>query len=303
MLKRLLYRNCLVELQPRETRTKTSTARTWQPVRPEDSTHLADARLQLHHAAQFGSAAGISFLEHQADDSHANLEWVPALAGLFSRVIPTRTAFRIGVRPADLTLLIVTENDQSIARYRLHGRTIVEATAWIRARIAPLGVDAARYTLKRHYEIPGHPVAMGDSFDASDKPSFEQLSKWLANGASILVSIIRPMQDASEVRCWPHHFDIATRIQVGSRRAIGIGLEPGDEYYDEPYFYINMNPQPSAAQARLRPLWGHGIWHTREWVGAVLPGSKLERASAQERQVREFVDSAVSACRALATQD
>lgn len=292
-----------MELQPRETHARSSTNRAWQPVRPEESTHLSESRLQLHHAVQFASAAGISFLEPQADDSHTNLEWVPSLAGLFSRVIPARTAFRIGVRPVDLTLLIVTENDQAIARYRLHGRTILEATAWIRSHITPLGIDAGRYTLKRNYEIPGHPVAMGDSFDASEKPSFEQLSKWFANGASILTSFVRSIHDASEVRCWPHHFDLATRIRVGSRRAIGVGLEPGDHHYDEPYFYVNMSPQPSAAQARTRPLWGRGTWHTRQWVGAVLPGSKLEGASAQERQVREFVDSAVSACRVMAALD
>ena len=292
-----------VELQPRETRTKSSTIRAWQPVRPEESTHLSDSRLQLHHAVQFGTAAGISFLEHQPDDSHTSLEWVPALAGLFSAVIPAQTVFRVGVRPADLTLLVVTEKDQSIAQYRLHGRTITEATEWVRAQIAPLGVDAARYTLKRNYEIPSHPVAMGDSFDASDKSCFEQLSKWFGNGASILGSLARSIHDASEVRCWPHYFNIATLIQVAPRRTIGVGLKPGDHYYDEPYFYINMSPQPSAAQARSRPLWGRGTWHTREWVGAVLPGSKLEGASAQEQQVREFVDSAVSACRALATQD
>jgi hypothetical protein len=291
-----------VELQPQETRTKGSTTRAWQPVRPEESTHLSDSRLQLHHAVQLATAAGISFFPHEPDDSHNNLEWIPALTGLLSRVIPARTAFRIGVRPVDLTLLIVTENDQSVRRYRLHGSTIVEAKQWIRAQVASLGIDAARYTLKRRYEIPRHPVAMGDSFDASDNSSFEQLSKWFANGASILGSLGRSIH-AGEVRCWPHHFDIATLIQVGRRRTIGVGLEPGDNYYDEPYFYVNMRPQPPAAQARSRPLWGHGTWHTSEWVGAVLPGSRLERASAQEQQVREFVDSAVSACRAMASLD
>jgi hypothetical protein len=290
-----------VELQPQETRTKSSTTRAWQAVRPEESTHLSDTRLQLHHAAQFGTAAGISFLEHRPDDSHTNLEWIPSLAGLVSRVIPAGKGFRIGVRPADLTLLIVTEKDQPIARYKLHGRTIVEATQWIREQIAPLGVDPARYTLKRDYEIPAHPVAMGDSFDASERAQFEELAKWFSNGASILGSLARSIHDASEVRCWPHDFDIATLVPVAHERTIAVGLEPGDSSYDEPYFYVNMRPYPSPAQVRSRPLWGRGIWHTGEWTGAVLTGSRLEGASLQEWQVREFIDSAVSACRALAT--
>ena len=283
--------------------TYRSSPRTWQPVRPEDSAKLSDCRLQLHYAAQFGTAAGISFLEHRPDDSHTNLEWVPALGGLFSRAIPTGRPFRIGARPSKLALLIVTEDNQPIAEYKLHGRTITDATQWIRSQIKSLGADPTRYTLRRHYEIPAHPVALGEAFDASSPTRFQELSKWFANAAALLGSVVRKTRGASDVRCWPHHFDIGTLIKVASNRTIGIGLEPGDEYYDEPYFYLNMTPQPTASRAKSRPLWGEGIWHTNEWVGAVLPGSRFGAASAQERQAREFLDSATAACRGLLTQD
>lgn len=291
-----------VELQPHETRdTRPSTTTAWQPVHPEEVTLLSDARQQLHHAAQLAAAAGISFLNPRPDDSHTNLEWVPALAGLFSRTIPATTPFRVGVRPVDLTLLVVAEYEGPVAHYRLHGRTIIDAAVWIRAQIATLGGDPIRYALKRHFEIPGHPVALGDAFDASDRSGFAELTKWLANGASTLDSIARSIPEASEVRCWPHHFDIATLIRLTPDRTIGVGLEPGDHYYDEPYIYVNMSPQPTASEARSRPLWGRGRWHTHEWVGAVLTGSRLGAGSAQEQQVLEFIDSAVSACRGLAT--
>src|ERR1700694_196856 len=53
-----------VELIPHEAReTRRPSPKTWQPVRPEEATKLTDARLQLHHAAQFAAAAGISFLQ------------------------------------------------------------------------------------------------------------------------------------------------------------------------------------------------------------------------------------------------
>jgi hypothetical protein len=293
-----------VELIPQTaTDTYRSSPKTWQPVRPEDAGKLSDCRLQLHYAAQFGAAAGISFLEHRPDDSHANLEWVPLFAGLFSRVIPAPRSFRIGARPSKLALMIVTEDNHLIEEYKLHGRTITDATQWIRSQIKSLGVDPALYTLRRQYEIPTHPVAIGESFDASAPSLFEELSKWFANAATLLGSVVRRTRGASEVRCWPHHFDIGTVIRVTSNRTIGIGMEPGDDYYDEPYFYLNMTPQPTASRARSRPLWGNGTWHTNEWVGAVLPGSRFGGASSQERQVREFVDSATAACRGLLTQD
>ncbi|MDP9203020.1 MAG: hypothetical protein M3P26_13970 [Gemmatimonadota bacterium] len=259
--------------------------------------------MQLHHAAQFGAAAGISFLQHVPDDSHTNLEWVPALDGLFSRVIPARTAFRIGARPVKLALVIASDENRPIAEYHLHGRTITEAKDWIRSQIKLLGADGSRYTLARHYEIPRHDVAIGESFDASEPSCFEELSKWFGNGAALLGTITRSALVASEVRCWPRHFDIGTVIKVAPRRTIAVGLDPGDQYYDEPYFYVSMSPQPAALRARSRPLWGSGAWHTREWVGAVLCGSRLGAASSQERQAREFLDSAVTACRTLLTLD
>jgi hypothetical protein len=276
--------------------------RTWQPVRPEDAAKLSDCRLQLHYAAQFGTAAGISFLEHRPDDSHTNLEWVASLGGLFSRAIPTGRPFRIGARPSKLALLIVTEENQPIAEYKLHGRTITDATEWIRSQIKSLGADPARYTLRRPYEIPAHPVAIGESFDASAPTLFEELSKWFSNAATLVGSVVRKTRGASELRCWPQHFNLGTLIRIAPDRTIGIGMEPGDDYYDEPYFYLNMSPQPSASRAISRPLWGDGTWHTNAWVGAVLPGSRFGAASAQERQVREFLDSAMAACRALVAQ-
>lgn len=289
-----------MELIPHAThQTRRPSPKLWQPVRPEEAAKLIDSRLQLHHAAQFGAAAGISFLPHLPDDSHTNLQWVPALGGLFSRVIPARTPFRVGVRPVKLAVLMITNENRLIAEYRLHGRTIVETRDWIRSQIKLLGADGSRYTLARDYEIPKHDVMYGEAFDASDSSHFEELSKWFANAAALLGSVTRSSLVASEIRCWPRDFDIATLIEVAPGRVIGVGLEPGDDYYDEPYFYVSMRPQPVASRTWSRPLWGGGSWHTFEWVGAVLPGSRLGAASSQERQIREFLDSALSASRTL----
>lgn len=289
-----------VELIPHEThQTRRPPPRLWQPVRPEEAAKLTESRLQLQHAAQFGAAAGISFLPHLPDDSHTNLEWVPALGGLFSRVIPARTPFRIGVRPVKLAVLMISSENRVIAEYRLHGRTIIETRDWIRSQIKLLGADGSRYTLARDYEIPRHDVTYGEAFDASDSTHFEELARWFANASALLGSVTGSSLVASEIRCWPRDFDIATLIEVAPGRAIGVGLEPGDDYYDEPYFYVSMRPQPVASRTRSRPLWGAGTWHTFEWVGAVLTGSRLGAASSQERQIREFLDSALSACRTL----
>jgi hypothetical protein len=179
----------------------------------------------------------------------------------------------------------------------LHGRTIADAASWIRARIDERGADGRRYTLSRHYVIPPHPVADGAAFDGSDRAKLEQLGGWFDCGAEEL-NALRAATGASEVRCWPHHFDIGTLINAGGGRSIGVGLEPGDAYYGEPYFYVNMHPQPQASAVTQR-LDGGGSWHTHEWIGAVLPGSRLVTGDAQRAQIKAFLATAVEAARSL----
>ena len=266
-------------------------------IDPQLARTLTDARLQVHHAAQLATAMGISYLPRRSDDSHTNLEWLSAVGVLASRVVPGDPPFRIGVGVADLTLGMLSGGDRLLGTIPLHGRTIDDAANWIRERIADSGADASRFTLARHYTIPHHAVDDGAAFDAGDRSSFEQLAAWFELAASSLARV-RAGKQGSEIRCWPHHFDIATLITVAPGRTVGVGLEPGDVYYDEPYFYVNMHPAPPN-DALTASLGGAGFWHTHEWIGAVLPGSRIDGASPAREQVDAFLDSAIGACRAL----
>ncbi|HEY4304817.1 MAG TPA: hypothetical protein VGM82_10140 [Gemmatimonadaceae bacterium] len=256
----------------------------WQDVDASLATKLTDARLQLHHAAQLVAAMGISYLPHADDDSHTNMEW---LAGALASNVVGERPFRISVRPHPFELAVIG-GDAELASYELNGRTINEAADWARGQSAKFGLDAARYTLAKHYVIPTHAVERGVPFDTSDAISFEQLQRWYDN-ADALLRDVASARDGSSVRCWPHHFDIATLLTLSAEKTIGIGLSPGDVYYDEPYWYVNRSPSPSTPPGNQ--LGGNGSWHSHEWIGAVLPGSRM--ADDQQRQVTAFIDSAV----------
>ena len=279
----------------------------WQTVDPKCARGLIDARLQLHHAAQLATAIGISYLPKRADDSHTNLEWLPSLRALASRVVPLSSAFRVAVRPSPFALLLLDERNEAAASFSLHGRTIANAAQWLRDLLPTVGADPAALTLKRHYTIPSHPVAGGAAFDEISESAFEELARWYGNAALVLTRLASVTPKASEVRCWPHHFDIATLIEVEpargteSARTVGVGLEPGDNYYAEPYVYVNMYPAPPASRATAL-LAGGGCWHTNEWLGAVLPSSRL-RAADQRAQLESFIGSAVAACTELLMDD
>ena len=264
----------------------------WKSVNPVAARRLSDARKQLHHAAQLATAFGISYIPKKPDDSHTNLEWIESEVALASNTLDGK---RISIRVPDLTLLI---GDQSLG---LRGNAMNDAAAWARRILDDEGMDGSRYTLRRHYEIPSHPVADGARFNARGE-DLDQLARWYSNAATAFEQIRQTDSHASEVRCWPHHFDIATLITPSEGRSVGVGLEPGDNYYDEPYLYVNMHPV-SEATSLPNSLEGGGMWHTKEWIGAVLPGSRLtSEAESQQLQVKQFLRSAIDTAKRAVTQ-
>lgn len=94
----------------------------------------------------------------------------------------------------------------------------------------------------------------------------------------------------SPVRCWPHHFDIATLHMLGDGKTIGIGLSPGDDSIRDPYWYVNLWPYPHPS--RLQPL-QFGMWFTEGWTGAEMPASKGPACA------EAFVREATEHCRIL----
>lgn len=260
---------------------------------------LTDARLQLHHAAQIAVAAAISYLHARPDDSHTALAWTAAKRALVTEEITAPRPFRIGLRIEDLTLLALDPDGRVTSSFELAGRTVADGYAWLAAIAAESGLDGARLTPRKHYDIPAHGVAQGAPFSLGTRVRFHELTRYWANAASVLDEFVRATAGASEVLTWPHHFDIATLVTLPGPepRTIGVGQSPGDESYPEPYWYVGAHSAPASQE--LPPLAGRGHWHTVGWFGAALPASAFVENRDQRGQVTAFIDSAVAACRRL----
>lgn len=267
----------------------------WNRVGSVPPTGLTDARLQLHHAAQIAVSAAISYVAARPDDSHTALTWIGTLRALATEPITATHRFRIALRMEDLTLHVLDEKRVQTRSFALPGHTVAEATVWLREVLAQAALDPRRFTERKHYTIPPHPVAAGAVFSLAGGAEFRELADYWSNAAGVLASIAQATDGAGPVRTWPHHFDIATLISLpGGGRTIGVGQSPGDDSYAQPYWYVGPNPYPPVAG--LPPLAGSGHWHTQGWVGAALPASDYVSATDQRSQVAAFIDSAVAAC-------
>ena len=156
--------------------------------------------------------------------------------------------------------------------------------------ISKRGLDAGAFTLAKHYTIPSHPVGESAPFDASAPQAFDELSAWFSDSAQLLEPIVAPNPNAAPVRCWPHHFDIATILEVAPGKTVGVGMEPGDVVLRRAVLLREHVSVSGAAPTSTLP---GGTWHSREWIGAVLPGSRLGR-DGQREEVAAFLDAAIS---------
>jgi hypothetical protein len=276
----------------------------WETLGAVEPHDLIDARQQLHWAAQAVAAVGKQLLPHQPNFSEQSFTWMAGPRVLAQGVVDGPRPFRAAIRLAQPALLLLDEDGEALARMPIEGRTLDEAYEWVRREAeALLGRPLAK-PLERPEGLPEHPVATGAPFALAGSAAPAELERYYAGGDRLLRGLRERNPGASPVRCWPHHFDLATLILLDSEadaetaRSIGVGLSPGDSGRPEPYFYVLPWPRPTGDL----PALDGGAWSTEDWLGAVLEAADFTAAGSngsQRGRIERFLNSAVHACRQL----
>lgn len=273
----------------------------WKPLGIEDRSALAEARIQAHHAAQWLARAARAFVPAKPDDSHTSLGWDEAFGGFASH--PLRGDMRLGLRLSDLSLAVL---DGKPDYFPLDRKRDSDARTWLGGRLAAIGLDPVRLDAPSPYEIPPHAIANNAAYGvAARRPALAELAAWFANANASLDKIRAACEgrfSVSPVRCWPHHFDIATLISLDAgggehARSVGAGLSPGDGSYNEPYFYVTPWPYPDAHKLGEAPKPGH--WHTEGFTALVLPANRIAGLKNPQEETENFLRAAVTVCLGL----
>ena len=258
---------------------------------------LVEARETLHHAAQLLALVGASFIEPRGDDSHTSMSWLDPLRALVTEPVPAREPFRIGLCLARLTLVDFEDGSaEEKASFPLTRRRRADALDWLRERVEAAGLEPARLHSALHFSIAKHPTDTDGTFELTDDGSFDELARRYAQANQLLGEWRLMIAGAGPVRCWPHHFDIATlvRLPAGGRfETIGVGLSPGDASFAEPYYYVGPSAVPTVMP---RPL-TVGYWHTDGWWGGALTASEIVRRAAGDDDrpvIRRFIHDATA---------
>jgi hypothetical protein len=270
----------------------------WKKINGVDMDDLRSARKSLHIVVQLVSLLPRNLLPHDPTDGTASLEWNKSNKSLESINVSNEVGLpvRVGLSFKKFELYIGGSGG-IIAALEMRGKTALEAFEWLKTELGKLDFNSDKLTLNLPYELA--------EFDTSKTleiktKSNKEYTRLYGNTFRVLKKLIPSWENAFEIRCWPHHFDLAriipleTDAEGESTKSIGIGLSPGDETIDEPYLYINVWPQLEWELLNKHPL-PSGHWNKTSWSGAIFTYTELIAMPDQGKSFERFIKTAISA--------
>ncbi|TDT40425.1 hypothetical protein CLV90_3272 [Maribacter spongiicola] len=236
----------------------------------------------MHLASQYLAAAGISFVEKKADDSHTNLGW-----SIDKQQLETHPLSANG----DILALNYTTfslewiSPKNNASFLLKGKTHQQVLKWLTSSTDT--ILGKKYTYDFHYELP---YSIDDSFIFElDRPRLKRLATLRTLAQSSLEKTLKETGLESSIRVWPHHFDSGAYANLADTITVGLGLAIPDDVVREHYFYISGYKSNDGIDTSKFDSLSIGEWKNDGFKGAVLPASKV-----MQSEVFQFFKEAIN---------
>lgn len=231
---------------------------------------------QMHLAAQYLAAAGISFLDKKDDDSHTNLGFSVENGCLYSHTFSEN---------GDMLCLdyerfsLEWKSNQGTTSFRLDGAKHAEVINWL-SETSKTFLNKP-YNYRFHYDLP-YTIDDTYTFKLLNVNQLIELMHLRILAQFSLEQTLNSNDLESSIRIWPHHFDtgVYTSFKDDSNISIGFGLAIPDDISDVHYMYIsgykdNIIIDPSNFQDLTK-----GEWRNDGFKGAILPTTDLKEAEA-----------------------
>jgi hypothetical protein len=241
----------------------------------------------MYLAAQYLSAAAISFLEKKDDDSHTNLGFSVEDGSLYSRPL-NDNGDNLSLNYKNFSLEWNTLEESSALS--LNGTTHAEVLDWLARKTSKSGFSSV-YNYTFHYDLP-YKIDQDFIFRYESSKRLKELLEIRILTERVLHSFLEEHQLSSEIRVWPHHFDTGgfVRLDDGSGKSVGFGLAVPDSVCTEHYFYMSGYIGHNFINtAEFEPL-SRGIWKVEDYKAAVLGVSEVD-----EKTALNFFNEAFSA--------
>lgn len=259
---------------------------------------LGEARLQAHYALQWLARICYGYISELPDKEHTSFIWQPNQEIFFTEKLSN--GFYFGCYLPDL-ILFYQNAAGTYQEISCDGKTNEEIGAWVVQAISDMSLDDSHLHQTLPYHIPDHHLYDDGMYDVIDNAlALRELGLWLNYSHDVLHKVLDTYNTVPtlkpHVRCWPEKFEMSVSLQPKTAKMtkasrVKIGLSLGDEYYDEPYFYVVHDPY--IKQNRLRDLHFIGHWHMQGFVGAVSLSSRLWQLDNRDDLLLTFFDQAI----------
>ncbi|TPN83387.1 hypothetical protein [Aquimarina algicola] len=232
---------------------------------------------QIHLAAQYLAAAGISFVIPKNDDSHTNLGFNVDAKSLETRQLSSeRDVLAFNYEQFSLEWHSFSKKKM----FKLDGKTHQEVLQWLKETSLKCIGKSYKYDL--HYDLP-YSIDDDYTFKLKDIDELKYLSSLRILIQQTLEQIIKDYHLETEIRVWPHHFDtgIYTAFRVNNNDTssqesihIGLGLAIPDRLCNKHYFYISGYAKDKAISTTNFQNLDQGVWIDDNFKGAILSTEK-----------------------------
>ena len=261
----------------------------WRPLNGLNRAELNKARMQAHYAVQWLARCARAYVSARPDDSHTNLGWDERAGGFSTHSFGDGTCLHLRISDLTLVVLNAARNPPWLS---LDGRTDADVRVWLGGELSAKGFNLQKLDHPSPYEMPVHALMNGGRYSIGGIiDALRDLSVWFANANAVLSNVRQQLESRGlnppAVRCWPHHFDLDSLILLGGEKTIGVGFSPGDDYYDEPYFYVSVYPeQDGMVLPHMSPI---GHTHTHEFRAAIATAGKIVTMKEQGEATETFI--------------
>ncbi len=179
----------------------------------------------IHQLSQIIAKANRTFVPKQPDDSHTNLYFDPISHRIYGRWIKWKNSsiiLSLNLRSNRLEWLDKTI--EVLDSVSIVDQNFDQLEGLVEVSMDKLGLDSEGFRQPLHFQIT--------TYDFLDKPikAFhpDHLKEWefyrgYANDVSY--SLLGYLQEDSEVRIWPHHFDTGIYVEIAHQ--VGLGFWAG----------------------------------------------------------------------------
>ena len=230
---------------------------------------------QMHLAAQYLAAAGISFLEKKDDDSHTNLGFNIEDSTLESHLL-SENGDQLCLSYNDFSLQ--WKSKTGTVSFDLDGATHQDVLIWLAdTSKAHLGKE---YTYNLHYDLP-YSINNSYVFQLKSTEELQELIQLRTMAQLSLEKINKDFGENADIRIWPHHFDTGIYSQfLNNDIYLGLGLAIPDSLSDYHYLYISGYKENNIINpSHFNPL-KKGEWKSDGFKGAILSALNLTEADA-----------------------